>query len=242
MMKSTVSSTPPVTIKGIAFDLDGTLINSAAGLAEAVDMMLARLGYPAAGVDKVSLWIGHGAISLVETALKSAGGEVAMQQFPQAFALFNQFYKEVLEKGSELYPDVRETLLTLKEAGLRLGIVTNKPTQFLPDLLDELHLTTLFDLVLGADDVAMKKPHPAPLFKVLGEWGLLQSELLFVGDSRNDIQAAKAAGIASVGLTYGYNFGVPLADSNPTYLIRDFKSLLQIEPLKALVAPLVKSE
>ncbi len=222
-------------IRGIAFDLDGTLINSAAGLAEAVDMMLTRLGYPVAGIDKVSLWIGHGAISLVETALKSAGGDSAMQQFPQAFALFNQFYKEVLEKGSELYPDVRETLRMLKESGLRLGIVTNKPTQFLPDLLDELHLTALFDLVLGADDVAMKKPHPAPFFKVLGEWGLLQSELLFVGDSRNDIEAAKAAGIASVGLTYGYNFGVPLADSNPTYLIRDFKSLLQIEPVKAVL-------
>ncbi len=233
-MESVVTRTPRTAVKGIAFDLDGTLINSAAGLAEAVDMMLSRLGYPTAGVAKVSLWIGHGAVNLVETALKSAGGDVAMQQFPQAFSLFNQFYSEVLQKGSELYPDVMETLLILKGAGLRLGIITNKPTRFLPDLLKELQLTSIFDLVLGADDVVMKKPHPAPLFKMLGEWGMLQSELLFVGDSRNDIQAAKAAGIASVGLTYGYNFGIPLADSNPTYLIRDFKSLLQIEPIKVL--------
>lgn len=215
-------------IKAVAFDLDGTLINSATGLTGAIDLMLKTLGYPIAGFDKVSVWVGNGAASLVETALKDAAGEAGFTKFEEGFTLFNRFYVEVLKKGSELYPNVRETLNTLKKEGYQLALITNKPTEFLPDILNDLGFTDLFDLVLGADDVAMRKPHPAPIFQTLGFLGLYQRELIFIGDSRNDIESAKSAGVITVGLTYGYNFGRLIAEENPTYVIDDFAEILTI--------------
>lgn len=215
-------------IKAVAFDLDGTLINSATGLTEAIDLMLKTLGYPTAGFEKVSIWVGNGVIHLVETALKDAAGDAGLTKFEEGFALFNRFYVEVLEKGSELYPNVRETLDTLKNKGYQLALITNKPTRFLPAILEDLGFTDFFDLVLGADDVAARKPHPAPIFQTLGFFGLYQAELIFVGDSRNDIESAKRAGVDTVGLTYGYNFGKLIAEEDPTYVIDDFAEILTI--------------
>ena len=217
-----------IKLKAVAFDLDGTLINSGKCLTEAVDLMLKTLGYPIAGFEKVSVWIGNGAVNLVETALKDAGGDSALTQFDEAFSLFNRFYADVLKKGNELYPHVRETLTALKVAGYKLGLITNKPTKFLPGILKDLQFEAMFDLVLGADDVAARKPHPAPIFQTLGYFGLLQEELIFVGDSRNDIETAKRAGVATVGLTYGYNFGKFITEENPTYVIDDIAELLAI--------------
>lgn len=214
-------------IKAIAFDLDGTLINSAKGLTEAVDLMLKTLGYPVVGFEKVSIWIGNGAVNLVETALKNAGDN-ELSQFEEGFSLFNRFYADVLKKGSEVYPHVKETLTALKEAGYQLALITNKPTHFLPDLLNDLQFTDFFDLVLGADDVAARKPHPAPIFQTLGFFGLFQDELIFVGDSRNDIESAKSAGVQTIGLTYGYNFGRLISEENPTYVIDDFSEILTL--------------
>lgn len=220
-------------ISAVAFDLDGTLINSAKGLTEAIDLMLKTLEYPVAGFEKVSVWIGNGAINLVESALKDAGGESALSQFDEAYDLFNRFYADVLKKGSELYPGVRVTLTALKEQGYRLAIITNKPSRFLPQLLKDLSLTSLFDLVLGADDVTVRKPHPAPIYQTLGAFGLYREELLFVGDSRNDIESAKEAGVATVGLTYGYNFGQLISEENPTYVIDHFEELLSILEIRS---------
>lgn len=220
-------------IRAVAFDLDGTLINSAKGLTEAIDLMLKSLEYPVAGFEKVSIWIGNGAVNLVESALKDAGGEEALRLFDEAYDLFNRFYADVLKKGSELYPGVRVTLTTLKAQGYHLALITNKPSRFLPQLLKDLALNSLFDLVLGADDVAARKPHPAPIYQTLGHFGLYQHELLFVGDSRNDIESAKEAGVATVGLTYGYNFGRLISEENPTYVIDHFEELLAILEISA---------
>lgn len=219
-------------ISAVAFDLDGTLINSAKGLTEAIDLMLKTLEYPVAGFEKVSVWIGNGAINLVESALKDAG-DLTLEQFDEAYDLFNRFYADVLKKGSELYPGVRVTLSTLKERGYRLAMITNKPSRFLPQLLKDLSLTPFFDLVLGADDVTARKPHPAPIYQTLAAFGLYREELLFVGDSRNDIESAKEAGVATVGLTYGYNFGRLISEENPTYVIDHFEALLSILEIRA---------
>ena len=82
--------------------------------------------------------------------------------------------------------------------------------------------------MLGGDDVKQKKPHPAPLYLTMGTFGVKKEELLFVGDSRNDIIAAQAAQCPCVGLTYGYNYGEPIADSTPDFILDDFADLLSI--------------
>lgn len=217
-----------VELKAVAFDLDGTLINSAKGLAEAVDQALEALGYEAVGFDQVSVWIGHGAINLIETALKHIDPDAGIQKFDEGLALFTKFYTEILKNGNEVYPGVYETLESLKSAGYRMALITNKPSRFLPTLLEELKMNQFFELVLGADDVAQRKPHPAPIFQTLGAFGLLQEELIFVGDSRNDIESAKSAGVKTVGVTYGYNFGRPVTEENPTFVIDEMMDLLKI--------------
>lgn len=231
-------------IRGVAFDLDGTLVDSAPGLTAAVDSALYALELPTAGEERVVTWIGNGADVLMERALTWARQERAVQRAAQGKPsvegddipkpeqqrilrkLFDRYYAEFAEEGSFLFPDVADTLGVLHAKGLPLALVTNKPTPFVAPLLEALDIAKYFTVVVGGDDVKNKKPHPEPLLLVAGKLSLKPEELLFVGDSRNDILAAAAAGCCSVGLTYGYNYGEAIALSNPDFLFDRFNDLL----------------
>lgn len=231
-------------IRGVAFDLDGTLVDSAPGLTAAVDNALYALELPMAGEERVVTWIGNGADVLIQRALtwarqeratlRAAQGKPSVDHddIPQAEQqailrkLFDRYYGEVAEEGSFLFPAVADTLGALHAKGLPLALVTNKPTPFVAPILSSLDIAKYFTVVIGGDDVKNKKPHPEPLLMVAEKLGLAPAELLFVGDSRNDIQAAKAAGCCSIGLTYGYNYGEPISLSEPDYMFDQFNELL----------------
>lgn len=214
-------------IKAVAFDLDGTLVDSIHGLADATDSALSELGYPQAGKENVTVWIGNGVDILLERALTWATGSTPDAALhAKCRQLFDKYYADAVKTGSPLFANVKPTLQALADAGMDLAIVTNKPTPFIAPLLAELGIDNFFSVVLGGDDVKNKKPHPSPLYLTLGEFGLRREEMLFVGDSRNDILAAKAAECPSVGLTYGYNYGIPIADSHPDCVLSDFAGLL----------------
>ncbi|MFS6934938.1 phosphoglycolate phosphatase [Klebsiella oxytoca] len=231
-------------IRGVAFDLDGTLVDSAPGLTAAVDSALYALELPMAGEERVVTWIGNGADVLIQRALtwarqeratlRAAQGKPSVDHddIPQAEQqailrkLFDRYYGEVAEEGSFLFPAVADTLGALHAKGLPLALVTNKPTPFVAPILSSLDIAKYFTVVIGGDDVKNKKPHPEPLLMVAEKLGLAPAELLFVGDSRNDIQAAKAAGCCSIGLTYGYNYGEPISLSEPDYIFDQFNELL----------------
>lgn len=232
------------TIQGVAFDLDGTLVDSAPGLTAAVDSALYALELPTAGEERVITWIGNGADVLMERALDWARFERATlrktqgkpsvdhsdipqeEQLRVLRKLFDRYYAEFAEEGSYLFPAVAETLAALHEKGLPLALVTNKPTPFVAPILEALDIAKYFSVVVGGDDVQNKKPHPEPLLLVADKLGLAPDALLFVGDSRNDILSASAAGCCSVGLTYGYNYGEAIADSNPDFVFDRFNDLL----------------
>ena len=232
------------TIRGVAFDLDGTLVDSAPGLTAAVDMALYALELPQAGEARVITWIGNGADVLMERALTWSRQERASQRMAQGKPgvdhadipqeeqvrmlrkLFDRYYQDTVEEGSFLFPAVADTLAALHAKGLPLALVTNKPTPFVAPLLKSLDIARYFDVVIGGDDVKNKKPHPEPLLLVAERLGLTPAELLFVGDSRNDILAAQAAGCCSVGLTYGYNYGEAITLSEPDYVFERFNDLL----------------
>lgn len=231
-------------IRGVAFDLDGTLVDSAPGLATAIDMALYALELPQAGVARVITWIGNGADVLVERALtwarqeravlRAASGKPAIDDadIPQADQvrmlrkLFDRYYADAVEEGSALFPDVATTLSALSQHAIPMALVTNKPTPFVAPLLEALNIAKYFSVVIGGDDVKNKKPHPEPLLRVAEKLGLAPGELLFVGDSRNDILAAAAAGCCSVGLTYGYNYGEAIELSNPDVVFHRFVDIL----------------
>ncbi|MFI8417339.1 phosphoglycolate phosphatase [Serratia sp. NPDC078593] len=221
-------------VRGLAFDLDGTLVDSAPGLAAAIDLALADRGLPPAGVERVSTWIGNGADVLVQRALRWAQADSTPEYCRQLRERFDRHYAESVNHGSCLFPQVRSTLAQLASAGYPMALVTNKPTPFVAPLLQALGIVEYFSLIIGGDDVIEKKPHPAPLYLVLGQLGLRAHQLLFVGDSRNDIQAAQAAGCPSVGLTYGYNYGEAIALSHPDRVLACFADLLPALGLSSL--------
>ena len=170
-------------IRGVAFDLDGTLVDSAPGLAAAVDMALYALELPVAGEERVITWIGNGADVLMERALAWARQERATlrktmgkppvdddipaeEQVRILRKLFDRYYSEVAEEGTFLFPHVADTLGALQAKGLPLGLVTNKPTPFVAPLLEALDIAKYFSVVIGGDDVQNKKPHPSSVIKL----------------------------------------------------------------------------
>jgi phosphoglycolate phosphatase len=214
-------------IRALAFDLDGTLVDSAPGLAQAIDYALSDLQLPPPGLALASTWIGNGADVMMTRALTWAlGREPHAGEQRDARALFDKHYAQTVEAGSTLFPQVVETLAALQAKGLPLAIVTNKPTPFVAPLLKSLGIAEYFTQIIGGDDVIVKKPHPAAIFLVLGHFGVLPGQLLFVGDSRNDILAAQAAGVPNIGMTFGYNYGEPIATSQPDLTLDSFDELL----------------
>ncbi|MCV4286126.1 phosphoglycolate phosphatase [Pseudomonas capsici] len=211
----------------IMFDLDGTLVDSGPDLAVAVDKMLLELGRPPAGLESVRQWIGNGAPVLVRRALANdidhSGVDDALAE--QALEIFMQAYAEKHE-FTVVYPGVHETLKWLQKMGVEMALITNKPERFVAPLLDEIKLGRFFRWIIGGDTMPQKKPDPAALFFVMKMTGIPASQSLFVGDSRSDVLAARAAGVACVGLTYGYNHGRPIAEESPALVIDDLRKLI----------------
>ena len=215
----------------IAFDLDGTLVDSVPDLTAATDRMLVQLGRPAAGEDKVRGWVGNGAAMLVKRALAGSADPalvelVDAQLHLDAIHLFRTCYQEENGRQSLLYPGVQEVLEAFAGLGIKMAVITNKPLVFTEPLLEYLGITGFFQSVLGGECLPHRKPHPLPLLYTCERLGVEPKHALMVGDSRNDVEAAKAAGMTSAALTYGYNHGEPVSASDPDWLLDDFRELL----------------
>ncbi len=227
--------------KAILFDLDGTLIESAPDLASALNAMLERLGHREFSQQEIRAWIGNGAAVLVQRALQKAlGREVEMKEeyFNEALKLFLSLYEERMCVETYLFPMVQETLQTLKNHGKKIAIVTNKPSKFIEPILENLQISKYVDYVVGADTLKHKKPHPAPLLHVCDIFGIGVKEALMVGDSRNDVEAARACGMDVVGVDYGYNYEQSIEDLKPDVVvsgIEEIVSLVGIAPRVAVV-------
>jgi phosphoglycolate phosphatase len=196
------------------FDLDGTLVDSAPDLATAVDTMLEQLGRRKAGADNVRNWVGNGASILVRRALAGkADWEPANPRdealFKDALALFFYAYEKINGQHAKLYEGVEPCLKRLTEYGCKLGIVTNKPEEFVAPLLKQMGIDHYFRISIGGDTLPVKKPDPTPLIHAMEALGGTKGTTVMVGDSAADIDAARAAGIPCVAVRYGYNFGAP---------------------------------
>lgn len=216
--------------KLIGFDLDGTLVNSLPDLALSLNSAFAEAGLPQAPEELVLTWIGNGADILFTRGMAWTGraNEFSEEELAQIKRRFGHFYGENVCNISQLYPNVKETLEMLKAQGYILAVVTNKPTKHVLPVLKAFEIDHLFSEALGGQSLPAIKPHPAPLYYLCGKFGLYPHEMLFVGDSKNDILAAKAAGCKSVGLTYGYNYNIPISESEPDYVCDDFAEILEI--------------
>ncbi|MDA0149460.1 phosphoglycolate phosphatase [Vibrio sp. LaRot3] len=223
-------------LKLIAFDLDGTLLDSVPDLAVAADQAAQALGFPAVSEAQVRDYVGNGADVLIGRALSQSltiDPELSPEIRAKGRELFDDFYEKTGHKNSHLYANVKSTLAELKQAGYILALVTNKPSQFVPDVLAQHDIAQYFTDVLGGDAFAEKKPNPIALNWLLEKHGCSANEMLMVGDSKNDILAAKNAGCASFGLTYGYNHGEPISASNPDFVADNIAELLEVVAVSA---------
>lgn len=215
--------------KVIIFDLDGTLIDSAPDLALAVNHMLHSLERETFSEDIIHSWVGNGAQTLVQRAL-SGESEVDSNLDPtlssDALEIFLTYYAQNLCVATLPYPHVTTTLETLKDRGYKLAIVTNKPIDFVEPILKELGLSDFFEFYLGGDSLTKKKPDPMPLLHVCEKLNVSVEQCVMIGDSKNDILAANAADIQSIGLSYGYNYGEDIASHNPNVVFDNFADIL----------------
>ncbi|MFA6179132.1 MAG: phosphoglycolate phosphatase [Candidatus Methylopumilus sp.] len=196
-------------VKAIAIDLDGTLLHTAPDLAEAANRMLLELKLPVIDEAVVMQFIGNGATKLVKRLLTGdMDGEPEAIALEQAQVIFFRHYAEVLSVRTELYHGVVEGLDNMRQAGFRLACITNKPGRFTVPLLQEMGLFDCFELILSGDSLPKKKPDPMPLLHVCEKFGILPQELVMIGDSAADTEAARAAGCYAFYVPYGYNRGL----------------------------------
>ena len=214
--------------KVIIFDLDGTLIDSSADLALAINHMLKSINRSTFSLDEIHNWVGNGAQMLVKRALSGSteiSENIDETEFENALDIFLTFYANNLAVETVTYPHVLSTLAKLKEHGYKMVIVTNKPFDFVEPILQGLQLKEYFEFHLGGDSLKEKKPNPTPLLYVCEKLQVSPADCVMVGDSKNDILAAQACAMQSIGLTYGYNYGEHISIHNPDVYFSDFSDI-----------------
>lgn len=210
----------------IAFDLDGTLVDSAPDILPALNETLSLLGKPVVCLPEVHAWLGNGMQVLLKRALSGALVPSCIEetQLLQAQTLFIERYLATNGKHSTLYPGVPEVLAELA-TNYPLAVTTNKPRQFTVPLLKALGIAKWFTHLICADDVKAAKPAPDMLFHLATLTKNAPAEMLLVGDSKNDIFAARAAAMPVFALSYGYNHGQSIELSQPDAVLHDFREL-----------------
>lgn len=213
----------------ILLDLDGTLVDSVPDLAAGVDHMLIALGRAPAGEARVRDWVGNGVARLVHRALTGTmETDAPPADFERGLERFMVHYGAHATDRSRLYPGVAETLDALAARGFPLGCVTNKPARFTRVVLEDLGLARHFAVVVSGDEVTRGKPHPDAVERAAATLHVRAADCLVVGDSDNDVRAARACGAGIVAVSYGYNHGRDIAASAPDAVIDDLRELLAL--------------
>jgi phosphoglycolate phosphatase len=201
-------SPTPLAIRAVLLDLDGTLADTAGEIGVALNEMLAELGAQPMSLAAVTALIGRGVRSLVERALDDA---YAVADLDHAVERFETHYARLIATQATLFPGVEEGLEALRAAGMKLGVVTNKPRAFTMKLLQHLAIDGFFGAVVTGDDGIARKPRGDMLLHAARTLGADIPQTLMIGDSDNDVLAARAAGCLVWCVPYGYNEGRPAA-------------------------------
>ena len=210
----------------VLFDLDGTLVDSVKDLAGAAQQMMRTLGRVAPTVECVRRYVGNGIERLVHRCLTGdMHADAQSNEYQHALELFMAFYEQHNARRSTVYAGVVEGLEATAKFGAHLACVTNKSQRFAQPLLHAMNLHHYFELVVCGDTTRHKKPHPAPLQFAMDYFSLMPAQVLFVGDSANDVQAARAAEMPVVCVDYGYNHGQDIADARPDAVLSSLAEL-----------------
>jgi len=216
----------------VMYDLDGTLLDTADEIAQAVNLTLNEFGLKSVSVDQVRNWIGHGTGWLMKRAWEeqkdsadAASDSLSDADWDKVMQRFVHHYESTAGTTSTPFPFVLETLRKARDYGVKQAVVTNKERRFADRILEKHGLTDQFDMVICGDSLSVKKPNPAVITHCLNTLGATQGESLFIGDSEIDISTAKAAGVLCWAVPYGYNLGRPIADAMPDRIVPDIREV-----------------
>lgn len=198
-------------IRAAIIDLDGTMLDTVPDFELALNGMRAEFGLAPIGQHAIKPMVGKGSEKLIRDVLALDYDAARVDAcFEEAMAAYQRHYLAINGERSMLYPGVIEGLQAMREMGLRLACVTNKPIAFATPLLAQKALAPYFELVYGGDSLPKKKPDPLPLLQVCSEFDLAPPSVVAIGDSSNDAEAARAARCFVLTVPYGYNHGRPV--------------------------------
>ena len=216
-------------VKLVLFDLDGTLVDSVGDLAWCGNEMLRSLQMPLHDPQAARRWVGNGLERFVKRVLTNdMEAEPDEALLASGIEIFKRLYAEHASDHSVLYAGVVETLEYLAELDLHLACVTNKPEPFTSSLIEAMGLAGYFELVVAGDTTAKKKPDPMPLHYAADHFSIPYAQCLMVGDSSNDVKAARAAGFSIICVPYGYNHGNDIRDSRPDLVVENLIELKEM--------------
>lgn len=214
----------------IIFDMDGTLIDSAPSLAFAINYMLKELNKEGISLNRVRDFIGKGSEILVKRALLNRVDiddiEFNEQEFKNAHKILLDFYGKNLNAKTTLFPNTKETLEKLQKK-YKIALVTNKPHQFVNEILEHFKIDSYFDYILGASDKLAKKPEPDMLIESCKYFNIEAKDAVMIGDSNNDILAAKSANIDTIAVTYGYS-NEDISSLEPTVIVDRLEQIPEV--------------
>ena len=208
----------------VIFDLDGTLVESAPDLAATANELLRRRGRDEVTIDQVRHMVGKGARALMSQAMSVTGEPATAIELDELLREFLRYYGDHIADSSHTFPGAIEAMDQLKEAGCKMAVCTNKFEGLSRKLLESLKIIDYFDDVVGSDTLFVRKPNPGHILGTLERIGGTPENAVMVGDSSNDIDAAKAAGVKSVAVTFGYS-DTPTEELGADVVINKFSDL-----------------
>ena len=210
----------------VLLDLDGTLVDSIPDLANAVNKTLQEFSIEQRHINSVRNWVGNSVEKLLHRAITNdIDGIAETNLFDSAFIRFMEIYKNNMCETSTCYPGVREGIDYLKENNIKLGCVTNKSGAFVGPILEKLGLLDDMSIIVAGDTLPKKKPDPLPLLHAASEFEIDPKKSLMIGDSVSDVKAARAANFQIVCVSYGYNHGNDIRETNPDAVVDSLADL-----------------
>ncbi|HLG21710.1 MAG TPA: HAD-IA family hydrolase [Candidatus Manganitrophaceae bacterium] len=210
----------PVSL--LIFDLDGTLIDSRKDIADSVNLTFRDLGLPEISPQVIYGYVGNGIRRLLLDTVKSADPDWA----DRALEIFEGHYLKHLLDETELYPGMEETLQHFRHK--KKAVVTNKPLLYTTKIMDGLNVRSHFDIILGAEPIVNLKPHPEMIFRALEYLDITPDEAVMIGDTLNDLTAARAAGVKSCAVGYGLGNVEELISASPDFFAETVSDLKRI--------------
>jgi phosphoglycolate phosphatase len=208
-------------IVGAIVDLDGTMAHTAPDFQVAINAVRSELELPDLSIELIETFVGKGTAHLVRRALAvDLSPDQVDLCFEQALDRYHFHYHAINGQYVTVYDGVHDGLSLMRQKGLRLACVTNKPVAFAIPLLQKLGLDPYFEVVYGGDSFPKKKPDPYPLLQVCKDFDVLPQQMVAIGDSINDAQAARAAGCWVLNVPYGYNHGHPIQEADSDGIVQ----------------------